>query len=266
MGIRRTGSQRDSLLVDVCESWNGFHNVLTGNPQGQIGDARMGYDQGAGGSTLVLFANISGGLAPLTYDLTFGRVIHPYASLGGTISSISGGNGAGAYSIPMAASVVPALPSVLWPRPFRRYRLDFLVRGTVGPAAGVDCACGLALSNPQSLVTGGITDPTAHWSARNGVNGGAWTPRYRLAPAGAYALGPAGPAFVNPAVTQLSLEYQEGPIRRLLWLVNGAETFRLEDPNIPQSNGPPAFAKAKGLGLGTTCHYGESRFRVWEIG
>jgi hypothetical protein len=264
------GGAVGKTLVDVVESWNGFHNLLSGNAQGQISDGRGEVDTLYGGSTTSLFpAGTTGSL--LTFDAATGRVISPWTSAAG-ITSVTNNNapGAGQFSIPIHLRFAQAesIPAALWPRPFRRYRLDFLVRGTVGPGAA-DCSCGVSCSDPQGMVTGGgITHPFVAWVARGALNAGRWTPRVRLVNAGAITDGPdSGISFLLAAYTQLSIVYEEGIIPRIRWLINGREIFQIAgDANMPNTNGSPQITKAMGAGAGVTaCRYAETRFRCEEI-
>lgn len=264
------GGSVGKVLVDVVEGWNGFHAHTNAAPQGQICDGRGEVDTLYGGSTTVLFP-AGGNGQNLTFDAAAGRAISPWSSQAG-ITSFTNNNspGAGQFSIPvhLRFSTAEALSVANWPRPFRRYRLDFLVRGTVGPGAA-DFAVGISCSDPQGMVGGGITHPFVAWVARGALNGGNWTPRFRLVNAGAITDGPnSNVSFLVARYTKLSLIYEEGLTPRIRWLINDVEIFQSAgDANMPNTNGTPQTTKAMGAGAGVTqCRVAETRFRVEELG
>jgi len=272
MGIIVLGSGQSSNvgLIDIVEGWNGFHCVLTGNPQGQINDLRSVTDIGAGGSTSVLFPNISGAIGALSFDATMGRTTHNWTSIAAA-SSLSGGVGAGGFGFPWwqrFSTPAARVSAVFFPRPFRRYRVDYLVRGILLGAA--DVCVGIASNAAGAMPTGGPNnDPFVAWVGRSVLNGGAWTPRMRLVGAGAFVDGPSsGVAFVNANVTrQLSIIYEEGLIPRIRWLIDGREVHQIAgDANMPNATASCFVAKAMGPGAGLSqASFAETRYRVEEI-
>lgn len=272
MGVQITGSgiSTEKLLLDFSESWNGYHMQVSGNSNGAASDAR---GQSSQEQTAInqLFPSIGGALAALAFDATSGITTHLYASIAGN-SSLSGQVGNGNYGIPLYQkfSLASSVPAAFQTHPFRRYRIDYLVRGSVGPNAAADVACGISGNNPTGMVTGGAADPFVAWVSRSALNGGQWTARSRLTFGGAFVDGPSSGLPFIPVPdrwTQLSIMYDEGIVPRIRWLANGAEIHQIAgDANMPAAT---IYFPAKAMGNnagGSVCRYAPSRLRVWEIG
>jgi len=274
MGVVVSGSgvAPNKVILDICESWSGFHhpNSAGGNPQGQLSDWRSQFDQQQTTGN-VLFSAISGAIGGLGFDVNIGRVTHTWTSLAAA-TTLSGSNANGNYGVPLFQrfSLSQSPPVAFLPHPFRSYRVDYLAYGIVGPNAAADCACGIAGNTAGSMVTGAGTDPYVAWVSRNALNGGRWTPRFRLLFAGAVVDGPdSGVPFI-PVPTRLnllSIVYEEGLIPRIRWLIDNREVHQIAgDANMPAMT---IYNLAKAMGAnagGTSVKYAETRFRVEEIG
>jgi hypothetical protein len=272
MGVEVTGAgvNSEKLLIDISESWAGFHMATSGNPQGQPSDWRSQFPQEQNNANQ-LFPSISGAIGGIGYDVNSGTITHTWTSIAAN-TTLTGQTGNGFFGVPLFQrfALAESIPVSVLPRPFRRFRVDYLVQGLVGPNAAADAACGIAGNNASGLITGGAADPFVAWVSRNALNGGRWTPRWRLTFGGAFVDGPdSGSAFIQAPQrwTQLSVQYDEGLIPRIRWLLDNREVHQLAgDANMPAAT---IYFLAKAMGNnagGTSIKYATSRFRAWEIG
>jgi len=251
-------------LVDAVESWNGLHSVLSNLASAQLTDFRSGRLLPVTPTNVIMFSALTGAVGSIGYDATVGRIVQTWASAAA----------ATAMSMPVSVFGFPlykqfalagSIPSSLLP-PFRRYRLDYLVRRTVVGVSEIACGAGY---DANGVITGPSTGPGAVWSTRPAVNGGAWTPRYRLVSAGPVLDGPSS-GLTDAAWHQASLVYEEGLIPRLRWLLDERQVFALEGGAAMLSPVAGAFScvGSKGLGaiVGTTVQYAETRYRCEEVG
>lgn len=263
-GIALSGKAPVVPTFDVWESWNGLH-MNSNSPIATQADFRSGVWPNVSPTNSILLQSNLGATGAVGFNAAIGRSIQSWASA--AASTGNGSSATGAFVVPIGRlfSLAGAISPAFLP-PLRKYRADFLGRMTVVGTSEMVCGLGMDIA---ALVNG--NQPACMWSSRPGTNAGRWMPRYRLVTAGAILDGPdSGVSASGAAFHQLSVEYTEGLIPTISWLIDGREVFRLtgdgQMPTVPVAS-TIGFMLTKGLSapVGTTVEYAETRFRVQEV-
>ena len=254
-------SSSEGLLVDVVETWNGFH--LSGNgPHQQVVDYLSSPQLGTSPNN-ALMPTLTGAVGSLGFDVNVGRIVQTWPSaavVGAQSSQVSS-----MFAIPFSQrnNLAQSVPVNMIPV-FRRYQVDYVCRVTAPGTA--EMTAGIAFDTAGGIVAGGGNNPACAWSSRSGVDGGKWVPRYRLATAGAIVDGTHSTGDPS-AWHKLTMVVSEGLITRIEWWFDDQLVFAISnasgDVGVPNSIG--AFAcfpvKAMGAPAGTTIQYCETRYR-----
>jgi hypothetical protein len=261
------GSQ-DGVLVDLSEAFEGTY--ITAAPT-----TTPFYDQAG---TMVPFNQAT---SKLQVGAGF-TLVNPDAAAG-PLYVVHASGAATSAKCAAAAAVTPfwVFPFRLWgaaggivpaqyPRPMRRYQVDFLVRlpGARGTARQESGVVFQAATN-STIANVGVAGVA--WTSDVAVNGGRWSAQVRTDSAGAVAtLFDSGELPAN-IWRQLSIRYEERTNPRIAWLIDGIEVFSVAGAvNMPRITGggstTPFFPfQALTAPAGTTFNYGPWRYRVTEI-
>lgn len=170
------------------------------------------------------------------------------------------------YNFPFGR-LIGAAGTPQYPRPLQQYLWTRPMRATVRGAARIEM--GITATNGGLSLLG--NDPGAVWTSDPAVNGGAWTPQFRLVAAGAITNGTNSGVFPD-AVTfrTIGIRLSERPVSAggnlVEWLID--DTVRFAAAVDINSATVSTFFPISGVGqtAGTTLQFGEQRFQVIELG
>ena len=255
-------SQIATPVLDAIEQFQGFYSP-TNAPASVFAGFRSPDIQPFGSTSIPMFGTTLGVVGSIGYSATAGRNIQTWPSAAG--ATAQSGQGVALWHFPfyqkfsLPGSIPISFIPAIW-----KYQVDFLVRIALAGGTEVDVAVGY---DTPAVVAG--NNPFAAWSHRPAVNGGRWTPRFRIVTAGVITDGPDS-GLLSGNWHKLGLAYTMGSIPRLSWLGDDKVVFELiGDAAQLGPLGSGAFkvfpSKNVGAGVGTTVEFQESRFRVTEI-
>jgi hypothetical protein len=252
-------SSRERVCRDALQDLQGQG---TAGSIAAIGTLESGYATLGGAGTVML--NNTGAGTAIVRDAPTGARLFQLVSSGATrvVMSANSGYGCSTIGYQFAGAGAPSLASL---RPLRRYTWRVSLRATVRGAAVAEC--GAVQSNGLLTLLG--SDTGIVWSSDPAVNGGNWTPRYRLVAAGAVTTGADSGIPFDATFRELAVRFTEGASPLLELLIDEEPLFSLSGlANMPASSA----SNAHGLGYGwsqvagSTMQAAAARFTVEDIG
>jgi hypothetical protein len=251
-------SSRERVCRDALQDLQGQSTVSS---LAAIATLEQGYADLRGAATGSMLVNSTGGAVVL--DATTGaRVIRLTSAASRAVMSSAAGYGCSTFGYKFAGAGAPSLASL---RPLRRYTWRVSVRATTRGTAVFEC--GAVQSN--GLLTFLGTDSGAVWSSDPATNGGRFTPRYRLAAAGAVSDGTDSGIDFDSTFRELAIRFTEGATPLLEWLIDDEPLFSLSGlANMPASSASNQHGLAYGWNtpVGSVSESGAARFTVEDIG
>lgn len=262
-GLTRPSAAFKRVIIDACLSLNGPTHV------GSLGVNRWTFRAGDYPPGVAPFnVNPSGASASAIEVLASGyRVISFNSNGAGRATLECVGPDIGAF--PLGRDLAAGAPDIRSSRPLFRYSTFVPIRA---PVRGVvDVEFGLVLGNGLLTLLG--NDAGAILSSRVGVNGGAWTPRVRLANAGAITDGPSSAVVLDATWHTLGFRYTEGLVPVLQWLIDGREVYRRQGAGALPVSPPGPFNPTSSYrlfvgmatGAGTILQLADIRHQVEEV-